>query len=43
MFLFARDRLHVDYLFWEYRTKRQPADSRDWNDAREVIARYPTF
>ena len=21
MFLFARDRLHVDYLFWEYRTK----------------------
>ena len=43
MFTFARDRLHVDYLFWEYRTKRQPPDSRDWDDAREVIARNPTL
>ena len=43
MFVFARDRLHVDYLFWDYRTKRQPSDSRDWNDAREVIARNPTL
>jgi hypothetical protein len=43
MFKFARDRLHVDYLFWEYRTKRQPPDSRDWDDAREVIARNPTL
>jgi len=43
MFTFARDRLHVDYLFWEYRTKRNPPDSQDWDDAREVIARNPTL
>lgn len=43
LFLFARDRLHVDYVFWEYRTRRQPADARDWSEAREVIARYPTI
>ena len=43
LFVFARDQLHVDYVFWEYRTKRQPANSRDWAEAREVIARHPTF
>lgn len=43
LFLFARDRLHVDYVFWEYRGRRQPANSRDWTEAREVIARYPSF
>lgn len=43
LFFFARDRLHVDYVFWEYRTQRQPADARDWSEAREVIARYPTI
>jgi hypothetical protein len=40
---FARDRLHVDYIFWDYHTWHQPADSHDWVDAREAIARYPTF
>jgi hypothetical protein len=43
LFMFARDELHVDYLFWEYRTRRQPANSRDWAEAREVIARHPDF
>lgn len=43
LFVFARDRLHVDYVFWEYRTQRQPPNSRDWAEAREVIARHPTF
>lgn len=43
LFVFARDKLHVDYVFWEYRTWREPADSRDWTDARKVIARHPTF
>jgi len=43
LFVFARDELHVDYVFWEYRTWRQPPDSHDWTDAREVIARYATF
>ncbi len=43
LFVFARDKLHVDYVFWEYRAKRQPANSRDWAEAREVIARHPSF
>lgn len=41
LFLFARDRLHVSYVMWEYRTKRTPPDARDWSEARDVIARYP--
>lgn len=41
LFVFARDELHVDYVFWEYRTRRSPPHSRDWNEAREVIARHP--
>ncbi len=41
LFLFARDELHVDYVFWEFRSRRKPADSRDWNEARDVIVRYP--
>ena len=43
LFLYARDRLHVDYLFWDYHPQRQPPGSHDWNDAREVIARHPTL
>jgi hypothetical protein len=43
LFVFARDRLHVDYVFWEYRARRQPANSRDWAEAREVIARHSSF
>jgi hypothetical protein len=43
LFVYARDELHVDYLFWEYRTRRQPSNSRDWTEAREVIARHPDF
>ena len=43
LFFFARDRLHVDYVFWEYRGKRRPADVRDWAEARDVIARHPDF
>jgi hypothetical protein len=43
LFLFARDRLHVDYVFWEYRGSRAPANARDFAEAREVIARYPSF
>lgn len=41
LFVFARDELHVDYVFWEYRTRRTPPDSRDWNEARDVIVRHP--
>jgi hypothetical protein len=43
MFVFARDRLHVDYLFWEYFSRPIPPDSRDWSEARAVMARHPTW
>jgi hypothetical protein len=43
LYAFARDRLHLNYIFWEYRTARQPPDSHDWSDAREVISRHPTL
>ena len=43
LFQFAHNKLHVDYLFWDYHPQRVPPDSHNWDDAREVIARYPTF
>lgn len=43
LFVYARDQLHVDYVFWEYRARRRPADVRDWAEARDVIARHPDF
>jgi hypothetical protein len=43
LFQFARSKLHVDYLFWDYHPQRVPPDSHNWDDAREVIARYPSF
>jgi hypothetical protein len=43
LYEYARDRLHVDYVFWEYRSSRHPADVRDWAEARDVIARHPTL
>jgi hypothetical protein len=43
LFQFARTKLHVDYLFWDYHTQRVPPDSHNWDDAREVIGRNPTF
>lgn len=43
LFQFARNKLHVDYLFWDYHPQRVPPDSHNWDDALEVIARNPTF
>jgi hypothetical protein len=40
---YARDKLHVDYLFWVRVPKAQPADSFDWYDALPVIQANPTF
>jgi hypothetical protein len=42
LLVFARNKLHVDYVFWDYHNWRQPADSHDWSDARAVIERNPT-
>jgi hypothetical protein len=43
LFTFARDKLHVDYIFWDYQRAAQPPGSHDWNDALDVIARHPVF
>jgi hypothetical protein len=43
LFAFARDRLHVQYLFWDRKTWRKPPDSYDWTDALEVIRKNPAF
>lgn len=43
LFLFARDELHVDYLFWNRKTWRKPSDSYDWNDALPVIRNHADF
>ncbi len=37
LFRFARDQLHVDYLFWNRVGSANPADSHDWLDALDVI------
>lgn len=42
LFEFARDELHVDYLFWNRKVKAYPADSYDLKDALATIAANPT-
>jgi hypothetical protein len=41
LFLFARDQLHVSYLFWNHKYWRKPPDSWNWDDATKVIRHYP--
>jgi hypothetical protein len=43
LFLFARDRLHANYLFWTRKPRPNPADSYDWRDALAVIREHPGF
>ncbi len=43
LFWYARDQLHVDYLFWTRKTVRSPSDSYDWTDALPVIRNNPVF
>lgn len=43
LFEFARDELHVDYIFWNRKTWRKPADSYDWKHALPVIEQTPRF
>jgi hypothetical protein len=40
---FARDQLHVDYLFWVRIPKASPTDSYDWYDALPVIQSNPSL
>lgn len=43
IFLFARDSLHVRYLFWDYYYEGIEQGERTYDDAIEVIRKYPTF
>jgi hypothetical protein len=43
LFVFARDELHVNYIFWNHKTWRRPKDSFDWTDAIPVISENPVF
>ena len=40
---FARDELHVNYVFWVRLPNANPADSYDWLDAVPVMGANPTF
>ena len=43
LFVFARDRLNVNYLFWTRKPRPDPADSYYWVDALGVIRNNPNF
>lgn len=43
LFKFARDDMHVNYMFWVRLPKPSPSDSYDWEDALPVIANNPLF
>ncbi|MCF7847855.1 MAG: hypothetical protein K9M45_03305 [Kiritimatiellales bacterium] len=48
IFTYGRDKLHLNYIFWSYKTypgKRYPGDPEQWTfrDALEVIRKHPTF
>lgn len=42
IFLFARDKLHIRYLFWNYFYEAKEGQ-RTYDDAVEVIKKYPSF
>ncbi|MBN2049624.1 MAG: hypothetical protein JW760_04210 [Spirochaetales bacterium] len=43
IFLFARDSLHVRYIFWDYEYEGLDKGYRTFNDAIEVIRNHPVF
>ena len=43
IFLYARDEMHVKYLFWNYYYEGVKKGERSFDDAIEVIRKYPTF
>lgn len=43
IFLYARDEMHVKYLFWNYYYEGVENGERSFDDAIEVIRKYPTF
>ena len=43
IFLYARDEMHVKYLFWNYYYEGVGTGERSFDDAIEVIRKYPVF
>ena len=43
IFLFARDDLHVRYIFWDYDYDAERLGGWTFDDALKVIRAYPTF
>jgi len=43
IFLFARDSLHVSYMFWNYYYDGIEKGERSYDDAINVIRKYPSF
>ena len=43
MFVFARDQLHVSYVFWNRPKEPSPADSYYWVDALPTIQKFANF
>jgi len=43
LFRYARDKTHLDYMFWVRLTRPTPSDSYVWQDALPVIANNPVF
>jgi hypothetical protein len=43
IFEFARDQLHVKYVFWNHKTWNAPTGSYNWTDALPVMAANPIF
>ena len=43
IFLFARNRLHVRYIFWDYEYDLTEPNARTYDDALEVMRKFPEF
>jgi len=43
IFLYARDEMHVKYLFWNYYYEQIDSNDRSFDDAIKVVQAYPTF
>ena len=43
IFLFARDRLHVRYIFWDYEYDLTEPNARTYDDALEAMRKFPEF
>ncbi|HET7203332.1 MAG TPA: hypothetical protein VFI92_08185 [Steroidobacteraceae bacterium] len=43
LFRYARDQLHVDYMFWVRTTHPEPPDSYSWVDSLPVVSNNRTF